>query len=210
MTIGIIGAGNVGGSLGAGWAKAGHSVIFGSRNPVGDEVQQWVKKAGANARAALVPETVAAADVLVLATPWKAAQAVVEGLGDLGGKVLIDLINPLLPDLSGLDVGTTTSAGELVASWARNARVVKAFNTVGFNIMADTNFGADRPVMFYCGDDADAKSKVKPLVEALGFDAVDAGPLRQARVLEPFALLWISLAYMQGLGRDIAFKLLRR
>src|SRR5579871_6870841 len=101
MTIGIIGAGNVGGSLGAGWAKAGHVVIFGSRNPEG-EVQEWVKKAGAQARAASVQEAVAAADVLVLATPWKAAKAVAEGLGDLHGKVLIDLINPLLPDLSGL------------------------------------------------------------------------------------------------------------
>jgi predicted dinucleotide-binding enzyme len=90
------------------------------------------------------------------------------------------------------------------------AKVVKAFNTVGFNIMANPAFGADRPVMFYCGDDAAAKQTVRPLVEQLGFEAVDAGPLSQARVLEPFALLWISLAYAQGQGRDIAFKLLRR
>ena len=148
--------------------------------------------------------------MLLLATPWPSTKAVLEGLGDLTGKVLINATNPLLPDLSGLEVGTTTSAAEQVAGWARGAKVVKAFNTVGFNIMANPAFGADRPVMFYCGDDAAAKQTVRPLVEQLGFEAVDAGPLSQARVLEPFALLWISLAYAQGQGRDIAFKLLRR
>jgi predicted dinucleotide-binding enzyme len=87
---------------------------------------------------------------------------------------------------------------------------VKAFNTVGFNIMANPAFGADRPVMFYCGDHTAAKQTVRPLVEQLGFEAVDAGPLTQARLLEPFAMLWISLAFGQGLGREIGFKLLRR
>jgi predicted dinucleotide-binding enzyme len=172
-------------------------------------MQQLVAQAGPNARAASQQEA-AAADVLLLSTPWKAAQSALESLGDLSGKVLIDLLNPLLPDLSGLEVGTTTSAGELVAGWARSARVVKAFNTVGYNVMANADFGADRPVMFYCGDDAGAKQQVKPLIEQLGFEAIDAGPLTQARLLEPFALLWISLAYKQGQGREIGFKFLRR
>ena len=87
---------------------------------------------------------------------------------------------------------------------------MKAFNTVGFNIMENPAFRSDKAVMFYCGDDAGAKQTVKQLTEELGFDAVDAGPLTQARVLEPFALLWISLAYGRGLGREIAFKLMRR
>jgi predicted dinucleotide-binding enzyme len=80
----------------------------------------------------------------------------------------------------------------------------------GFNIMANPAFGSQRPIMFYCGDNASAKQQVKPLIEELGFEAVDAGPLTQARVLEPFALLWISLAFTPGIGREIAFKLLRR
>lgn len=209
MTIGIIGSGNVGGALGRRWAQGGHQVVFGSRNPASNEMQQLVVQAGPNARAASQQEA-AAADVLLLSTPWKAAQSALESLGDLSGKVLIDLLNPLLPDLSGLEVGTTTSAGELVAGWARSARVVKAFNTVGYNVMANADFGADRPVMFYCGDDAGAKQQVKPLIEQLGFEAIDAGPLTQARLLEPFALLWISLAYKQGQGREIGFKFLRR
>ena len=97
-----------------------------------------------------------------------------------------------------------------MAVWARGAKVVKAFNTVGANIMANPSFGADRPALFYCGDDATAKQTTKQLAEAIGFEALDAGPLTQARLLEPFALLWISLALKYGYGRDIAFKLLLR
>jgi predicted dinucleotide-binding enzyme len=210
MTIGIVGSGNVGGTLGRRWAQAGYKVVFGSRNPGGQEMQQLVADAGANARAASLQEAVAAADVLLLATPWPATRTVVEGLKDISAKVLIDATNPLLPDLSGTEVGTTTSGAEQVAGWSHGAKVVKAFNTVGFNIMANPAFGQDRPVMFYCGDDTVAKNTVKPLAEILGFDPVDAGPLSQSRVLEPFALLWISLAVLHGQGREIAFKFLHR
>ena len=208
MQIGIIGSGNVGGALGTRWAKAGHQVTFGSRNPASDEMRQLTAKSGG--RAASFQDTAAASDVLLVATPWPATRQVVEGLGNLAGKVVIDATNPLKPDLSGLVLGTTTSAGEQVAGWARGAQVVKAFNTVGYNIMENAAFGAARPVMFYCGDDAGAKAKVKPLIEQLGFEAIDAGPLTQSRLLEPFALLWISLAYAAGQGREIAFQFLRR
>lgn len=210
MTIGIIGSGNVGGTLGTRWAKTGHNIVYGTRSAQAEDIQQLLKESGGKARAATLQEAARAGEVLLLSTPWKVAQSVLERLGDLTGKVLIDATNPLLPDLSGLDCGTSTSAGEKVAGWARGAKVVKAFNTVGANIMANTSFGSERPVLFYCGDDAPAKEKVKQLAEAIGFDACDAGPLAQARVLEPFALLWISLALKYGYGRDIAFKLLRR
>jgi 8-hydroxy-5-deazaflavin:NADPH oxidoreductase len=210
MKIGIIGSGNVGGTLGTRWAKAGHEVVFGSRNPQSAGMQELVRKAGAKARAASTAEAVKAGEILLLATPWPATRQILESLGDLGGKVLIDLVNPAKADLSGLAIGTSTSAGEHVAGWARNARVVKAFNTVGLNIMENPSFGKDRPVMFYCGDDSAAKLQVKQLAGELGFEPVDAGPLTQARLLEPFAMLWISLALQYGLGREIAFKLLRR
>jgi len=210
MTIGIIGSGNVGGTLGSRWAHLGHEVVFGSRKAAGSGMQKLAAEAGPTARVASLSEAAAAADTLLLSTPWAAAKSTVEGLGDLTGKVLIDALNPLLPDLSGLAVGTTSSAAEQVAGWARGARVVKAFNTVGYNIMANPVFRSELPVMFYCGDNDAAKQEVKPLIEELGFEAIDAGPLAQARVLEPFALLWISLAYTQGLGREIGFKLLRR
>jgi predicted dinucleotide-binding enzyme len=106
--------------------------------------------------------------------------------------------------------GTTTSGGEQVASWARGARVVKAFNTVGSNIMENSTFDGHRPVMFYCGDDPEAKQVVKKLIVDLVFEPLDAGPLSQARLLEPVALLWITLALRYGLGREFAYELLRR
>ncbi len=210
MRIGIIGSGNVGGTLGKRWAQVGHSIVFGSRNPDSGEIRQLVAAAGSTARAASLRDAAQQSDVLLLATPWPATQSAIQGLGNLSGKVLIDAVNPVLPNLSGLEIGTTTSASEQIAGWALGAKVVKAFNTVGANIMANPAFGADRPVLFYCGDDGNAKQTVRQLIDELGFDAVDAGPLTQARVLEPFALLWISLAVKYGQGRDIAFKLLRR
>ena len=210
MTIGIIGSGNVGGTLGTRWAKAGHDIVYGTRDPQANDIKQLLARAGGKARAATLQEAARAGDVLLLGMPWNATQSVPEGLGDLSGKPLIDATNPLLADLSALETGTTTSGAEKVAAWARGAKVVKAFNTVGANIMANPSFGAERPALFYCGDDAAAKQTTKQLAEAIGFEALDAGPLTQARLLEPFALLWISLALKYGYGRDIAFKLLRR
>jgi predicted dinucleotide-binding enzyme len=210
VKIGIIGSGNVGGALGTRWAKGGHTVTFGSRDPAGADMKQLLARAGSNARAAALADAAESGEVLLLATPWPATKEIVQGLGDLSGKILIDATNPLLPDLSGMALPNTTSGAEQVAGWASGAKVVKAFNTVGSNIMEKPAFGADRPVLFFCGDDTGAKAKVKQLIDELGFESLDAGPLTQARVLEPFALLWISLAFKAGLGREIAFKLLRR
>jgi NADPH-dependent F420 reductase len=209
MKIGILGAGNVGSTLGTRWAQGGHQVVFSSREPESSKMQEVLGRAGRNARAAEASETVAASDVVVVATPWPAAKDVLAGVGSLAGKVVIDLLNPLLPDLSGLAVGTTTSAAELVASWCPGARVVKAFNTIGYAVMANPVVNGEPVVMFYCGDDAEAKKVVAQLATDLGFNAVDAGPLTQARLLEPLALLWISLAFKQGFGFHWGFKVLK-
>jgi hypothetical protein len=168
-----------------------------------------IAESGLNASAATVADAVAKSDVILLATPWPATKQAVSDAGNLAGKILIDATNPLLPDLSGMEVGTTTSGAELVAEWAKGAKVVKAFNTVGANVMANPNLGGQSALLFYCGDDPEAKTVVKALAAELGFDARDAGPLRQARLLEPFALLWISLAYAQKYGRDFAFQIIR-
>lgn len=210
MKIGIIGSGNVGGALGGRWAKVGHEVTFGTRNPQGLDVQQLSARASGKTRAATLADAAHDNEVLLLSTPWPATQQIIAGLGDLNGKIVIDATNPLLPDLSGLALGTATSAGEQVAGWARGAKVVKAFNTVGANIMANPSFDGRKPVMFYCGDDPQAKQVVKKLIDELVFEAVDAGPLTRARILEPFALLWISMALAQGLGTNFAFELIRR
>jgi 8-hydroxy-5-deazaflavin:NADPH oxidoreductase len=208
MNIGIIGSGNVGGTLGTRWAKAGNCVTFGTRKPESKEMQDLVAKAGPTARAASTPEA-AKADILLLAMPWEATEQAIAAAGDLSGKVLIDATNPLA-GIDSLVVGGTTSGGEQVAKWARGAKVVKAFNTIGNSIMANTAFPGSTPVLLYCGDDAAAKQSVHTLAAELGFEPVDAGPLSMARTLEPAALLWISLAFKQGLGREFAFQLLRR
>lgn len=203
MKIGIIGAGRVGRTLGERWIGAGHDVRFGLRAP------------GSRKHAALGEHAVSLdaarnhGEILVLATPWDAARDAVSALGPLAGKVLVDCTNPLLPGLAGLAHGTETSGAEQVARWARGARVVKAFNTVGVEIMADPVVEGRKAVMFVCGDDRGAKAMVRELSDDLGFETLDAGPLSSARFLEPFALLWITGAYEMGLGRRYAFSIVR-
>jgi predicted dinucleotide-binding enzyme len=207
MKIGIVGSGNVGGTLGTRFAKLGHSVFFGTRKPVSPEMQKLARLPGA--QVVSQQQAAQAADVVVLATPWPAAEGALRGLGDLKGKILLDCTNPVKANLEGLEFGTTTSAGEQVSQWAGGARVIKIFNTVGSGIMANPRFGNESVSMFYCGDDSAAKSVARDLAVQLGFDPIDIGPLRQARLLEPFALLWISLA-LGGYGTEIAFRLMRR
>ena len=210
MKIAIIGAGNVGGTLGRAWAKKGHDIFFGVRHPQDDKTRQLVQSIGPKAQAGTVAEVAAFGQVVVLATPWQATEAAVREAGDLRGKTVIDCTNPLKPDVSGLEVGLTTSGAERVAQWAAGAKVFKAFNTTGFNIMANPVIDGVRTVMFVCGDDAAVKPTVLRLVGDVGFDAVDVGKLTQARLLEPWAMLWISLAFRGGLRRDFGFALLRR
>lgn len=209
MVIAILGAGNVGSALGARWAGGGHEVVYGVRNSESAKVRSVLKNSGAGARATGAAEAASAADLVVLATPWSGAESALTSAGDLSGKILIDCTNPLA-SLEGLEIGHSISGGEQVAAWAPGARVVKTFNTTGANNMADPGYGPHRPAMFLCGDHGGAKATVADLVEATGFEAVDAGPLSSSRYLEPLAMLWITLAHRQGLGREFAFALLRR
>jgi predicted dinucleotide-binding enzyme len=137
MNLGIIGAGNVGGTLGKSWAKAGHKIQFGLRNTAKPEVGTLLKDIGASARAVSVADAAAFGEVVVLTTPWDAAQAAIQSAGSLEGKILVDCTNPLKPDLSGLAIGLDTSAAEQVKLWATGARVVKCFNTTGAENMAN-------------------------------------------------------------------------
>lgn len=209
MNIAIIGAGNVGGTLGKRWSALGQQVIFGVRDPAREKYQSLVTQTGGRARLATPAEAAAAAEVLLLATPWPTTEAALQDCGSLAGKVLIDATNPLGADFK-LTLGHSDSGGEQVARWAPGARVVKAFNSTGFNVMDDPIVGGRHAVMFVAGDDPAAKSVVLDLASSIGFEAVDAGALSLARLLEPLAQLWIHCAYRQGLTRDYAFALARR
>jgi hypothetical protein len=209
VKIGIIGAGRVGAALGTRWAVAGHQVMYGVRGPAEAKITPLL--AGTpNGRAGSVAEAAAFGDVAVFATPWSATESAVRAAGSLAGKIVVDVTNPLNETFSGLTVGHTSSGGEMVAGWAKGAKVVKALNSTGSDNMLDPKYGKDAVSMFVCGDDAGAKATVSELVKALGFDVVDAGPLASARLLEPLAMLWISLAYAWGQGTEIAFRLMRR
>jgi 8-hydroxy-5-deazaflavin:NADPH oxidoreductase len=206
MNIVIVGAGNVGRALGAGWLKVGHKVTLAVRDPGSGNAAALGQQGFAMVA---VKDAAAAADVIVLAVPWAALASVMKNLGSLAGKIVIDAINPLAPDMS-LAVGHNDSAGETVARLAPSARVVKAFNTTGANNMADSRYGAGKLVMLVAGDDGEAKTATMSLATDLGFEAVDAGPLAMSRHLEPMAMVWIKLALVQKLGRNFGFALLRR
>ena len=209
MKIAIIGAGNVGGTLGRRWARNGHTVIFSSRNPQSEEMKRVLAEAGPNASAASVRDAAAQSEVVTLAAPWQAAKSAIQSAGDLSGRILIDTTNPLKKDLSGMEVGGDTSAAEQVAAWAKGAKVVKCFNNVGFNVMADPRFDGKSALMFYCGDDAAAKDVVRKLAGELGFDPCDVGGLEKARIIEPISLLWITLS-IELKTREFAFQIIRR
>lgn len=209
MNIAVIGTGNVGGTLGRRWAEAGHRVVFGTRDPASQKVSELLAAAGGAASAASAATASAGAEIVVLATPWSGLEQTVAGLGDLSGKIVIDCTNPIAPGFQ-LAVGLTTSGAEQVAGWAGGARVVKAFNTTGWENMADPLYDGQPTTMFICGDEAEAKAVVTELAETLGFEVADVGDLTAARFIEPLALVWIKLAITQGHGRTLAFKIVKR
>jgi predicted dinucleotide-binding enzyme len=205
MRITIIGAGNVGQALGTGWRKSGHDVSYALREATGGSAD----KVTAEGFSVTPLNQVASADVIVLAVPWPAVPDVLGAVGSVSGKILIDATNPLAPSLD-LALGFTDSAGETVARLATGALVVKAFNTTGAENMLAAHTFPTRPMMAVASDDASARAVVAKLAEDLGFEAIDAGPLKVARLLEPLATFWIRQAYAQGMGRAFAFSVTRR
>jgi len=201
MRIAVIGTGALGAAVGEVWSAAGYAVTYGSRDPAGAKASAF--------GAVAIADAARSSEIVLLAVPWHAALASITAAGNLAGKVVIDPINAFAPDLS-LTVGHTTSVAEQIAQAAPGARVVKAFNTIGASNTRNLRFDGGTASGFICGDDAEAKAKVTALAETIGFDVVDCGPLKNARALEPLAMLWGQLAFPLGLGPDIAFRLLRR
>lgn len=206
MKILIIGAGNVGLALGQNWTRAGHDVRYGVPNPA-DPKYSSLPRERLRSAAALDD-----AEAVVLAVPFPAARAALEALGDLRGRLVLDCTNPLRMGKDGLELslGFESSAGEQIAGWAAGASVFKTLNQTGAENMAEAHAFPQQPVMFVAGDDAARKPEAMKLVGDLGFQPVDAGPLRISRLLEPFAMLWIDLALKRGQDRDFAFSIIRR
>jgi 8-hydroxy-5-deazaflavin:NADPH oxidoreductase len=209
MRIAILGTGTVGQALATGWLRAGHAIIFGSRQPDDNKAAELMALFQGKVQIQATAAAIAAAEVVVLAVPWAAADAVIAQGEDWSGKILIDATNPIAPGLQ-LAVGKDNSGAEQVQSWAPAARVVKAFNTTGAENMLDPVYAGQAITMFIAGDDPTAKQVVKGLAEDIGFETADTGNLQTARFLEPLALAWIHLAIVQKQGRNIAFKVVKR
>ncbi len=189
-TIGVIGTGRVGGALGPRFAELGYTVVYGSRDPGSDKVQQLVARSGDGASATSQREAAQQADIILLAVPWRATEEVVKNLGDLDGKIIMDAVNPLQRADDGLlEMAVDTSAAQMVQAWAPGARVVKTFNNVNFDVMADPAVAGGPVTVPLAGDDSEAKEQVREIVEALGFEVVDVGPLRMSRELEGMVVL---------------------
>jgi predicted dinucleotide-binding enzyme len=209
MRIGIIGAGNVGNALATGWLVARHQVPFGIRDPFARPHSGPTTAATYGS----VAQAAQGADVIVLAAPWQAVPDAPAAAGDLTGKVLVDCTNPLRMGGIGLEleIGHTISGGERVAALAPGASVFKTLNQTGFANMEHAHSFTPLPaVMYVAGDDEAKKPLVLSLVTDLGFQAVDAGPLRIARLLEPMAMLWIHMAINRGAPISHAFALTNR
>jgi predicted dinucleotide-binding enzyme len=210
MKLGIIGSGNIGTGIGSWAAKLGYEVTFSAKNDAGGKTAALA--AGHGAKAASVRGAVETADLVLLAVPYEAVKEVLKEIRPLlGGKTVIDATNALSPDFSSLTLGFTTSAAEEIARLIPDAHVVKAFNTVFAQIYASQNPKIqDKAIsVFVAGDNKEATEKVQGLISKMGFDVVNAGPLKSARNIEPLAMMNISLGYGQGLGTTIGFALLR-
>jgi predicted dinucleotide-binding enzyme len=198
MSIAIIGAGNVGAALAKSLTAKGQAVRFGVPDPA--KYADLPKQFDGKASVGTVAQALEGAEVAILAVPYGAAAQVAASIPDWGGRVLIDATNPLA-GLGGLVVGTTTSGAEEIAKLANNARVVKAFNTASAENMIDPQTQAGPVAMPVASDDAAARAKAMALATLIGFDAMDAGPLKNARYLEPMAMVWIQMALVLGHGR---------
>lgn len=203
MNITIIGAGNMGSALTKQLTQAGHTVTVTSRNL---EEANSLASAYKGASAAEVGNSLRDSEVVIIATYFDDALDALRALGSLSGKIVIDITNPVTSDFTGLSIGHITSAAEEIAKAFPEASVVKAFNTLFAQVLSDGPRFANDSVapVFYAGDDEQAKETVKILIESMGFNAVDAGGLSNARYLEPLGGLNIYFGYGAGLGTSIA------
>ncbi len=211
MNIAIIGPGKLGSALGKLWTRKDHEVfVTFSREPA--RLTAAAETIGKHAHAASVADAVAQSDVVVLTTKWAAVPNALAQAGSLDGKIVLDCTNTMSPRKTADGGVETRSCAEVLQGMAPGARVVKTFNQAFEQLLhAESRlFDGQKPTMFYCGDDAAAKTITAGLIEDTDFDAVDAGPLENARYIEAYAVLILRLGHTLGLGTNIAMKLMRR
>jgi len=207
MRVGILGSGLMGGKLGTIWARAGHEVVF-SYARSEQKLKKLAREAQGNAKAG-TPGDAREADALLLAVHWSRVDDVLKQAGDVSGKTIVSCSLPMNADDSGLVIAHTSSGAEALAKKVPKARVVSAFGTVPSEVffgVFEARRKKVRPSLVYCGDDAKSKKIAAELIRDVGFDPVDAGPLRIARYTEPFTLLIAQLAYEGDEGPELAYR----
>jgi 8-hydroxy-5-deazaflavin:NADPH oxidoreductase len=211
MRVGILGSGLMGGKLGTLFAGLGHEVAFSyARSP--EKLERLAQDAGRKAVAGTPAEAARGADALLLAVHWSRIADVLKQAGDLAGRVIVSCSLPMNAGNTDLVVAHTSSGAEELAKMVPQARVVSAFNTVPSEVLYgvyQARRKANRPSLVYCGDDQRSTAVTAELIGDVGFEPVDAGPLRIARYIEPFALLVAQLAYERKGGPELAYRLER-
>ena len=208
MRVGILGSGLMGGKLGAILARAGHEVVFSYARST-QKLERLARDAGGSARAGTPREAAEGADVLVLAVHWSRVDDVLRQAGEVSGKVIVTCSLPMSADDTGLVVGHTSSGAEELAKKVPRAAIVSALGSVPSEVLFpvfEARENDKRPSLVYCGDDERAKAIAAQLIRDVGFDPVDAGPLRIARYIEPFTLLMGQLAYEGERGPEVAYR----
>jgi len=206
--MGILGSGLMGAKLGTIWARAGHEVVF-SYARSEQKLKKLARDAKGKAQAGTPREAAQQADAVLLGVHWSRVDDVLKQAGDVSGKVIVSCSLPMNADNTDLVIAHTSSGAEALAMKVPEARVVSAFNTVPSEVLFgvfEARRKASRPSLVYCGDDASGKGIAAQLIRDVGFDPVDAGPLRIARYTEPFALLVAELAYEHDEGPELAYR----
>ena len=208
MRVGILGSGRMGGTLGTIFARAGHEVLF-SYSRSEKKLQKLARDAGKNARWGTPAQAADDADALLLAVHWTRLSDVLRQAGTLAGKVVVSCSLPMNEDDSDLVVAHRSSGAETLAKKVRKAKVVSAFGTVPSEVLFDVfeaRRRARKPSLVYCGDDAKTKRTAAELIRDVGFEPLDAGPLKTARYMEPFTMLVAQLAYEGKGGPELAYR----
>lgn len=205
MNIAIIGTGNIGGRLAKTWANKGHRIFLGTRFPQEDKIKSIVAVSPKTITAHSPLEAASQADVILMALPASSAFEGTKQLGDIKGKIIIDAMNAVFRKPDGYN-----KTSEAIIAGSGNDHIVKCFNWIGAENMDNPHYGNEVADMILCGNHAEDKVVVKRLAEDCGFNVFDVGGLDKEPITEQAALLWGSLAFGAGLGRNIAFKILKR
>jgi len=212
MKVGILGSGAVAKSLAAGFLKHGHAVVLGTRDP--NKLSDWLEE-HQGAKVVSLAEAAAFGELIVLAVKGSVAVDVLRAAGSAGlaGKTVIDATNPIAdaPPVNGVLKFFTSLEDSLMERLQREfagARFVKAFNSVGNDLMVDPQLAGGPPTMFFCGNDEAAKKTVQGILAQFGWDACDLGQAEAARVIEPLCILWCIPGFLRNEWTH-AFRLLR-